>query len=304
MPRLGHDPVRWAAQLRQLEDLGFSGVAVSEHYSQGWAMDALTAMNFALSVTTRLRVGPLVLNNDLHHPGRLAKAIATADVLSHGRAGLGLGAGWLAADYRALGVALDPPPVRLSRLAEALQIIRAYFAGETVTFHGDHYRIEQLEALPAPVQQPRPPILVGGSGHRLLALGGRQADIVGINTRPGPDELDEAAARALSRARLNERVGWVEAAASAAGRPRPELQFSCYDVNVAGVQVTATRPSFGDYVHVHQELIGDSPVSLRGDVAKCADDLRRWKDELGISCWHLGGNLDALAPLVARLSAE
>lgn len=121
MPRLGSAPgpgsnvAPWTASLRRIEDLGFHAVTVSEHYSRGWEMDALTAMNFALASTTRLRAMPLVMNNDLHNPAILAKAIATADVLSDGRAAVGIGAGWLGDDYKALGAEFEAPTVRIGR---------------------------------------------------------------------------------------------------------------------------------------------------------------------------------------------
>ena len=87
-------------------------------------------MNFALASTTRLRAIPLVLNNALHHPAILAKAIATADVLSGGRAAVGIGAGWLVDDYEALGASYDTAPIRIDRLTEALRIIAMFFAGD------------------------------------------------------------------------------------------------------------------------------------------------------------------------------
>src|SRR5207244_3330959 len=151
MPRLTGQSGKWATELCRIEDLGFHSVVVSEHYSHGWAMDALTAMNFALAHTTRLRAMPLVLNNDLHHPAVLAKSIATADALSAGRVAVGLGAGWLEDDYKALGMNYDPAPVRIARLREALQIITAFFGGEPLTWYGEYYRLNGLEALPRPV---------------------------------------------------------------------------------------------------------------------------------------------------------
>ena len=310
MPRLGSgagpggDAARWAAGLRRIEDLGFHAVAVSEHYSRGWTMDALTAMNFALASTTRLRAIPLVLNNDLHHPAILAKAIATADVLSGGRAAVGIGAGWLADDYRALGADYAAAPVRIDRLTEASQIITTFFTGRPVTFGGRHYRLDGLEALPRPVQDPRPPVLVGGGGPRMLALAGSLADIAGVHARLGPGGFDARAAKGLSRASVNRKISLVAAAASKAGRPAPAIQFTCYDVNVAGVQVTPVRPLFSDFIDAHPASFADSPTSLRGEIGKCVEDLQRWRDELGISYWNLGGNLDAIAPIVARLSAE
>lgn len=304
MPRLGSDASRWAAELRRIEDLGFYAVAVSEHYSRGWTMDALTAMNFALASTTRLRAMPLVLNNDLHHPAILAKAIATADVLSGGRAAVGIGAGWLADDYRALGADYDAAPVRVDRLTEALQIIMTFFAGLPVTFDGRYYQLDGLEALPRPVQDPRPPVLVGGGGPRMLALAGSLADIAGVHARLGPGGFDADAAEELSRASIDKKISLVAAAASGAGRPTPAIQFTCYDVNIAGVQVTPIRPSFSDFIEAHPASFADSPTSLRGEIGKCVDDLQRWRDELGISYWNLGGKVDTIAPIVARLSGQ
>ena len=310
MPRLGNDPrpgsdaARWAAELRRIEDLGFYAATVSEHYSRGWTMDALTAMNFALASTTRLRAMPLVLINDLHHPAILAKAIATADVLSGGRAAVGIGAGWLADDYKALGAYYDAAPVRIDRLTEALQVIITFFSGLPVTFGGRHYRLDGLEALPRSVQDPRPPVLVGGGGPRMLALAGSLADIAGVHAQLGPGGFDAGAAEGLSRASIDKKISLVAAAASEAGRPVPAIQFTCYDVNIAGVQVTPIRPSFSDFIDAHPTSFADSPTSLRGEISKCVDDLQRWRDELGISYWNLGGNVDAIAPIVARLSAE
>jgi probable F420-dependent oxidoreductase len=303
MPRLGSETGKWVAELRRIEDLGFHSVAVSEHYSHGWAMDSLTAMNFALGSTTRLRVLPLVLNNDLHHPAVLAKAIATADVLSNGRAAVGLGAGWLEDDYKALGFSYNPASVRIARLEEALQIVAAFFAGESMTCDGDYYKLDGLQTLPRPVQVPRPPILVGGGGAKMLALAGRYADVAGVHLTLGQGGFDEMAAKGLSRTNIDKKIGLVTAAASHVGRPAPEIQFTCYDVNIAGVQVTPARPLFSSYIDAHAGEFADSPVSLRGDVSKCVDDLQRWNEEFGISYWNLGDNTDVIAPIVARLAS-
>jgi probable F420-dependent oxidoreductase len=304
MPRL-RNAASWAASLRRIEDLGFHAATISEHYCGGWAMDALTAMNFALAATTRLRALPLVLNNDMHHPAILAKAIATADVLSGGRVAIGLGAGWLEADYTALGTKFDPGPIRVGRLEEALQIITAFFAARRVTFDGCYYRLNDMEASPTPVQHFGPPVLVGGGGPRMLALAGRYADIVGLHLQAGPrGTYTGKEAERQSRREVERKIGLVAAAAASAGRPAPELQVTCYDVNIGGAQITSVPPSFAEYFARHSAIVGDTPMSLRGDVSKCVDDLWRWHEELGISYWSLGSNVEAIAPIVARLSGE
>jgi alkanesulfonate monooxygenase SsuD/methylene tetrahydromethanopterin reductase-like flavin-dependent oxidoreductase (luciferase family) len=179
-----------------------------------------------------------------------------------------------------------------------------FFAGEPVTFGGRHYRLDGLEALPRAVQDPRPPILVGGGGPRMLALAGALADIAGIHAQLGPGGFDAKAAQGLSRAAVDQKISLVAAAAARAGRARPALQFTSYDVNIAGVQVTPVRPSFTDFINAEPASFADSPASLRGDISKCVDDLQRWREELGISYWNLGGNLEVIGPIVARLSAE
>jgi probable F420-dependent oxidoreductase len=304
MPRLNADVENWTKELQRIEDMGFHAVAISEHYSQGWTMEALTAMNFALASTTHLRAMPLVLNNDLHHPGVLAKAIATAHVLSAGRVGLGLGAGWLQDDYKALGANYSPAPVRVARLEEALRVITAFFAGGSVTFGGEYYRLEKLEALPPITQGAHPPILVGGGGAKILDVAARYADIVGLNARMGQAGFNQTAADQLSKSGIDEKLRLVAACAAHAGKPFPEIQMTCWEVNICNVQVTPFRPAFSDYIAAHPERFANSPVSLRGDVGKCVDDLRRWNEELGISYWNLGGRLDAVAPIVAQLSSE
>jgi len=304
MPRLGAPDQRWTADVRRIEDLGFHAVVVSEHYTNGWVMDALTAVNFALASTTHLRAMPLVLNNDVHHPAMLAKAIATADVLSAGRAALGIGAGWLEGDYRALGASYDSAMTRVCRLEEALQIIEAFFDGKQIIFTGSHYRLDEFEALPRPVQAPRPPILVGGGGTHMLTIAARYADIVGVHARLGRGGFNEQAAEDLARDSVTRKIRLVTTAAARIGRPTPEFQFTCYDVNIAGVQVTPILPGFTDYIATHKDQFSDSPTSLRGDVEKCVADLQRWQEELGISYWNLGGNIEAVAPIVARLSTE
>ena len=106
------------------------------------------------------------------------KAMATLDVLSEGRVEVGLGAGWLQSDYQAADVPYDPAGVRVDRLEESLRVIKGLFGSAPLSFSGKHYRITALEGLPKPVQRPRPPLLIGGGGRRILSLAGRHADIV------------------------------------------------------------------------------------------------------------------------------
>ena len=129
---------------------------------------------------TRARLGTLVLLEALRPAAVLAHALATLDRVCGGRLDVGMGAGWYEPDYAAVGMAMPSPGERLARLGEAVEIVVRLLAGETVTFDGDHHRAAGAFLRPPPLQQPRPPVFVGGKGDRLLRLAARHAD--GWNT--------------------------------------------------------------------------------------------------------------------------
>jgi alkanesulfonate monooxygenase SsuD/methylene tetrahydromethanopterin reductase-like flavin-dependent oxidoreductase (luciferase family) len=127
-----------------------------------------------------VRLGTLVLLEALRPAAMLAKSLATLDRVSGGRLDVGLGAGWYEPDYDAIGLTMPPPGERIARLRDALEIVTAMLDGSTVTYDGAHHRARAAAAMPPPVQVPRPRVLVGGKGDRLLGLVARYAD--GWNT--------------------------------------------------------------------------------------------------------------------------
>src|SRR5260370_27161029 len=170
---------QWRDKARKLEDLGFSTLFMPDHFGQELA--PLPAIAMAAAHTTTLRVGSLVFDNDYKHPAILAKEAATIDLLCDGRLELGIGAGWMRTDYDQLGLPYDSPPVRVDRFEEALHVIKQGFTGEQFTYRGAHYRITDYASWPKPVQQPGPPLLIGGGRQRVLSIAAREADIVGIH---------------------------------------------------------------------------------------------------------------------------
>jgi probable F420-dependent oxidoreductase len=289
-----------------LEILGFDTVAVSEHVTKGWQLGLVAAMAFAAASTTSLRVLSLVAQNDLHHPALLAKDIATIDTLSDGRVELGIGTGWQPDDYAALGLTFENGPTRTARLAEALEVVRRYFTMESVDFAGEYYSINHMEALPRCVQRPNPPIMVGAGGPRMLDLAGRTADIVGLHARMGSDVIDQAAAVAdLTSASIEAKIERVRAAAAAAERPIPRLQFSCYHVRVTDAPgCSGPRSSWAAHVEAEGDSLRDSPAVLVGTAAKCAERLLEWRERFGITYWHLGPDIEAVSHIVERLRSD
>lgn len=305
MPRLRADGAGWIADVRRLESLGFDTVAVSQHVSHGWQLAPLVAMAYAAAGTTRLRVLSLVLPNDLHHPALLAKDISTIDVLSGGRVEVGIGAGWQPDDYAALGLRFDTTGRRIARLDEALTVLRRYFTAEFVDFEGEHYRIGHMEALPRCVQQPNPPILVGAGGPRMLDLAGRAADIVGIHPSMRANTIDEAAIADLTPDRIEAKIRRVRAAADAAGRPCPVLQFNCYYVRVTDApHGSVPRSSWSGHIEAAGDTLKGSPAILVGTASECAAQLLEWRDRYGITYWHLGQDVDSAARIIEELAVQ
>jgi probable F420-dependent oxidoreductase len=175
----------WHDRARRVETLGYSTLLIRDHFIPegfGHQFAPFSALATAAAVTTRLRVGTMVLGNDYRHPVLLAKEAATLDQLSAGRFELGIDAGWMRNEYLQAGMRYDPPGVRIGRLAEAIRVIKGLCAGAPLHFTGEHYRIAGLESYSPPVQRPHPPLLIGGSKRRVLELAGREADSVGILT--------------------------------------------------------------------------------------------------------------------------
>jgi F420-dependent oxidoreductase-like protein len=174
---------QWVALARTAEGAGIETMFRSDHYLsvQGDAgrgsLDAWATVNALAAITTTIRLGTLVSPATFRHPSVLAKNVVTADHVSGGRVELGLGAGWLGAEHLAYGFRFAPRRTRMDVLAEQLEIVHRSWKPGPFSFRGEHYAIENLDAVPKPVQQPHPPLLVGGSGGpRSLELAARWAD--------------------------------------------------------------------------------------------------------------------------------
>jgi F420-dependent oxidoreductase-like protein len=162
----------WCALADACEEHGVDTLFRSDHYiSQGneagnVAHDAWTTIAALAARTQTLRFGTLVSPATFRLPGLLANAAATADHVSGGRIELGMGAGWMQREHRAYGFPFPEVRTRLEMLAEQVEIVHRLWTEERVDFRGRHYTLEDAPAQPKPVQQPRPPLLVGGGGGR------------------------------------------------------------------------------------------------------------------------------------------
>ena len=304
MPRFAGPVPEWRDRLRRIEDLGYWSVAVSDHFTRGWMMEPVVAMTAAAEATTTLRVLPLVLCNDYRHPVMLHKSLATLDALSGGRVEIGLGAGWMGSEYEAAGMPFEAAGVRVERLAEAVDVITGLFGERPLTYAGKHYRITELDGLPKPVQTPRPPVLIGGGGRRVLELAGRSADIVGINASMRHGGATGLSLLDLTADRVKTKVTIAREAAGDAGRDPEDLSYQMSILSVDITDVPGARPWVSSLASdvTDPAVLSASPAVLRGSVASCVETLQRHREEFGLDYIHFGGDPLVAAPVVARLA--
>jgi probable F420-dependent oxidoreductase len=289
---------------RAAEAVGYSDLTIHDHLAHAAPIPVLTAVAMA---TERLRLCPLVFNNDLRHPAVLAQDLATIDVLSEGRLVVGIGAGWNEPEYRASGIPFDPPAIRIDRMVEAVSILKGLFSDAPVTFHGRYYAIEGLDGQPKPVQRPRPPFLIGGTRERLLRIAAREAEIVGMDLRQDRESLGDAFPD-----RMDVRVGWIR---DAAGDRFADRELSVLRL-LGGIAVTE-RPLqvAADVARDYEARTGlaidprdilESPYSLIGTVPDLVAKLRRVRERWGINSFLVGWldepDLPAIAPVVEQLA--
>ena len=293
----------WTALARRVETLGYDTFSVADHLVDG-LLPPFVALAAAAAATERVRVGTLVLNNDLRHPAMTAREAAALDVLRGGRVELGLGAGHSKPEYEAIGLPFDEAATRVARLEESATIINRLFRGETVNFEGEHYQLRQHTLWP-PTTQSKLPVLIGGNGRRLLRLAAREADIVGFSGM-GPTLADgqRHEPTGFGATALDERVALVR---SEAGERAASLEFHAL---VQRVVITEDRE--GAAAELMEELpplsaadILGSPFLLLGTFDQLVAELPAHRERFGISYYTVfEKDCETLAPIVAALSGE
>lgn len=186
-----------SATARAADEAGCASLTLMDHYFQmeefadrhDPMLEGYTALGFVAGRTERIRLGLLVTGTTYRHPGLLAKIVTTLDVVSGGRAQLGIGAAWYEKEHLGLGVPFPPVAERFERLEETLQICRQMWSDDEGPYVGTHYRLAETICSPRPISSPRPPIQVGGTGERkTLRLVARYADSCNLIVS-GPDEM-------------------------------------------------------------------------------------------------------------------
>ncbi|MEW6269812.1 MAG: LLM class F420-dependent oxidoreductase [Thermodesulfobacteriota bacterium] len=173
----GQQNVAWSDMLelwRKADAWGYDSLWNFDHFfpifvaPEGPCLEAWTTLSALAQATTRARIGTLVNGNTYRSPCVLAKMAASLDHVSGGRLNLGIGAGWFELEHRAFGIDFKTVPERLRALDEACQILKGMFSGEKFSFAGRHYDVRDAMGLPTPLQKPHPPIMIGGTGKKVL----------------------------------------------------------------------------------------------------------------------------------------
>jgi probable F420-dependent oxidoreductase len=301
------DAATWLERARRAEELGYTTLLMPDHFQDQLA--PLTALATAAAVTERLAVGTLVFDNDYRHPVVLAKELATLDLLTGGRVEVGIGAGWKRSDYEETGIPYDKPGVRVDRMVEAIDVMRALWSStEPVQYEGTHYQIDGAVGTPSPHTPGGPTLCVGGGGRRMLTVAANVADIVAVNATLTTGRLDETVAATASPQAFDEKLGWVREAAAAAGRLADiELQCHC-----AFVHVTASGDERDSVLGAMAPAFGctpadarDIPLTLVGSTDELVETLLRRRERWGFTYTVVPDDaMEAFAPVVARLAGR
>lgn len=288
----------WVSTVQRAEALGYDTLLVVDHLTT--SLGPLVALSVAAEVTKKIRVGSFVFCNDFRHPAVLAKEIATLDVLTEGRFEFGLGAGYLPTDYHQSGIPLESAGVRVHRFEESVKLFKTIFTEETVNFSGNYYTIRGFAGLPKSVQQPHPPLYIGGGGRRVLSFAAREANIVGIAHKNSAKGLDLANTTSEPTA---QKVAWIR---EAAGDRFDQLELS---VMIFRAAITNNRRAaarqMGARFDLSEEQTLDSLQLLVGTADQIIEDLQIRRERFGTSYIVINEEqMDAFAPVVERLAGR
>lgn len=290
------DPAATAADAVEARDLGYEELYSYDHLG---AVDPFVPMVTAAAAAPTMRVGPLVLNNELHHPVLLARTAATVDAMTAGRLVLGLGTGYAQDEHDAMGLPILDPGPRVDRFAESLEVVRSLLDTDAAAFEGAYHRVH-VEALGIRPTQAHVPFLIGGHGRRVVALAARHADIFQF-TGLTHGERGSPQPGGFALADLLLRAAWLsEAAGSRDGRIERSALAQVVHIGAgAEEELAGLVTRFG----VDKQVLADTPFVLAGSVEQVVDKLERRREDLGISHYVIRDAVQ-FAPVVAALAGR
>ncbi len=282
------------------ERAGFGAILVPDHFYTGGPRlsgsgigESWTSIAAIAARTERIRIGGGVHCNPFRHPCLTAQTAATVDQISGGRLELGLGAGWLAEEFRQTGIAFPRPSQRIRMLDEALSIILPALAGEIVHLDGEYYKVDDFRLQPAALQKPRPPLHIGGGGNRILRVAARHADIVSLIPPATSGAIDPVMVGRFTANHFRERVRFVREAAELAGRDPDAIEIVAF---AALCRITDSTTETAEairrtaaFLNVEEDLLREHPLALIGTSEEIVAALQKRQQEWGASAYMLSG---------------
>ncbi|MGA1104779.1 MAG: TIGR03621 family F420-dependent LLM class oxidoreductase, partial [Pseudomonadales bacterium] len=255
------------------------------------------------AVTTSIRIGCRVFCVDYRLPVVLAKEAMTIDLLSNGRLELGLGAGWLKDEYEAVGLTMDTPGTRISRLEDVIRAVKAYCVEDELAVNNESVQWNEFQGLPKPVQTPHPPIMIGGGSKRVLTLAGETADIVSFNFNNRQGVIGPDGVQMSTAAETAKKLNWIKAGAGDRF-DQIELEIGAYFTFVTD-QPDPIVSMFSQNFGLPEDEMRQHPHALFGGVSAICDELERRREAYGISYITVGeDNMDSFAPVVDQLNGH
>lgn len=289
------DPDEIAEYARHVESLGYDELYSYDHVG---AVDPFVPLIPAAGATQRLKVGPLVLNNEFHHPALLARTAATVDRMTGGRLVLGLGTGYAKDEHDAIGLELRPPGPRVTRFGESVEIVRRLLDDDAAHVTGEHSNVALDKLGVRPVQE-HVPILIGGFGRRVVSIAARFADIFQFTgLSDNPDGTIAAGGFALDQ--VVERAEWLTADA---GERDDLIERSSLVQMVAVDDDIPSDDELAERFEVDPAIVADSPFVLAGTLDQIVDKLERIRAASGISHYVIR-EPDVFAPVVEDLAGH
>ena len=282
---------------RAAEELGYHLVVFPDHFvhqqpggsydAHAIAHDAILLAAAAAQATRTIRIGHLVLCNLFRHPAVTAQALMSLDHLSSGRLVAGLGAGWTETEFRMTGIGFPDIATRLRMLDESLTCIRSLWTGERTSFEGEFYRLNDAILWPKPLQQPHPPIIIGGSGRGALRLMAKHADVANIAVDTGkPAKLTLEGMGKIDNAAFRDRANFVRAEAARLGRDPKAITISnaVFSVMLADSPAAAevSAREIGQMFGIPPHEAPRSALFLIGTPQQCVEELNRRAAEWGV----------------------
>jgi probable F420-dependent oxidoreductase len=291
-----HDPDENRRLAARAADLGYEQLYSYDHLG---TVDPFVPLLVASSAAPDLDIGPLVLNNELHHPVLLARTAATVDAMTGGHLVLGIGSGYMQAEHDAMGIPLRDPAPRVRRLGESLQILRSLLDTGAATVDGEfhHVAVTDLGVKPAAAHVP---FLIGGHGRRMVALAAEHADIFQFTGLVhGEGGVPTPAGFALSDVRR--RAEWL--AADAGARLDDIERSALVQVMHLGPGADESAAAVIERFGSTPELIAETPFVFFGSVEQVVDKIERLREDVGISHYVVRDD-EQFAPVVAALAGR